>query len=85
MAEQLSAKDRVKKEMLDLDEKIFKLENFLGKVQSNNAPNHEKLLNSLSGEQKKLLKKKTLKLRKLKNPKFQMKKYWRTSRKNLMM
>ena len=57
MAEQLSAKDRVKKEMLDLDEKIFKLENFLGKVQSNNAPNHEKLLNSLSGEQKKLLKK----------------------------
>lgn len=57
MAEQLSAKDRVKKEMLDLDEKIFKLENFLGKVQSNNAPNHEKLLNSLSSEQKKLLKK----------------------------
>ena len=57
MAEQLYAKDRVKKEMLDLDEKIFKLENFLGKVQSNNAPNHEKLLNSLSGEQKKLLKK----------------------------
>ena len=57
MAEQLSAKDRVKKEMLDLDEKIFKLENFLGKVQSNNAPNHEKLLNSLSGEQKKLLRK----------------------------
>lgn len=57
MVEQLSAKDRVKKEMLDLDEKIFKLENFLGKVQSNNAPNHEKLLNSLSGEQKKLLKK----------------------------
>ena len=57
MAEQLSAKDRVKKEMLDLDEKIFKLENFLGKVQSNNAPKHEKLLNSLSGEQKKLLKK----------------------------
>ena len=57
MAEQLSAKDRLKKEMLDLDEKIFKLENFLGKVQSNNAPNHEKLLNSLSGEQKKLLKK----------------------------
>ena len=57
MAEQLSAKDRVKNEMLDLDEKIFKLENFLGKVQSNNAPNHEKLLNSLSGEQKKLLKK----------------------------
>lgn len=57
MAEQLSAKDRVKKEMLDLDEKIFKLENFLGKVQSNNAPNHEKLLNSLSNEQKKLLKK----------------------------
>ena len=57
MAEQLSAKDRVKKEMLDLDERIFKLENFLGKVQSNNAPNHEKLLNLLSGEQKKLLKK----------------------------
>lgn len=57
MVEQLSAKDRVKKEMLDLDEKIFKLENFLGKIQSNNAPNHEKLLNSLSGEQKKLLKK----------------------------
>ena len=57
MAEQLSAKDRVKKEMLDLDEKIFKLENFLGKVQSSNAPNHEKLLNSWSGEQKKLLKK----------------------------
>ena len=57
MAEQLSAKDRVKNEMLDLDEKILKLENFLGKVQSNNAPNHEKLLNSLSGEQKKLLKK----------------------------
>ena len=57
MAEQLSAKDRVKKEMLDLDEKIFKLENFLGKVQSNKEPNHEKLLDSLSGEQKKLLKK----------------------------
>lgn len=54
---QLSAKDRVKKEMLDLGEKIFKLENLLGKVQSSNMPNHEKLLNSLSGEQKKLLKK----------------------------
>lgn len=54
---QLSAKDRVKKEMLDLDEKILKLENFLGKVQSSNMPNHEKLLNSLSGEQRKLLKK----------------------------
>lgn len=55
--DQLSARDRVKKEMLDLDEKILKLENFLGKVSTNNAPNHEKLLNSLSGEQKKLLKK----------------------------
>ena len=55
MAEQLSAKDRVKKEMLDLDEKIFKLENSLAKVQSNNAPNHDNLRNSLSGEQTTLL------------------------------
>ena len=38
------------------DEKILKLENFLGKVSTNNAPTHEKLLNSLSGEQKNLMK-----------------------------
>lgn len=53
----LTAKDRVKKEKDELDKKIEKLENLIGKVKTENMPSHEKLLKSLSNEQKKLLKK----------------------------
>lgn len=52
-----TAKDRVKIERDELSKKIEKLENLVGKVKANNMPNHQKLLDSLSNEQKKLLRK----------------------------
>lgn len=52
-----TARDRVVSEKSSLDKKIEKLENLLGKVKTENMPKHEKLLKSLSNEQKKLLKK----------------------------
>lgn len=55
--ERTTAKERVKKEREELSKKIEKLENLLGKVKTDNMPNHKKLLDSLSNEQKKLLKK----------------------------
>lgn len=55
--EKTTAKERVKKEREELSKKIEKLENLLGKVKTDNMPNHKKLLDSLSNEQKKLLKK----------------------------
>lgn len=57
MAEEkvLSAKGRVQIELEELKERNEKLGNLLGKVKSENLPNHQKLLDSLSNEQKKLL------------------------------
>lgn len=55
--EKTTAKERVKKEREELSKRIEKLENLLGKVKTDNMPNHKKLLDSLSNEQKKLLKK----------------------------
>lgn len=55
--EKTTAKDRVKIERDELSKKIEKLENLVGKVKANNMPNHQKLLDSLSNEQKKLLRK----------------------------
>lgn len=57
MAEEkvLSAKGRVQIELEELKERNKKLGNLLGKVKSENMPNHQKLLDSLSNEQKKLL------------------------------
>ena len=57
MAEEkvLSAKGRVQIELEELKERNEKLGNLLGKVRSENMPNHQKLLDSLSNEQKKLL------------------------------
>ena len=55
--EKTTAKDRVKIERDELSKKIKKLENLVGKVKANNMPNHQKLLDSLSNEQKKLLRK----------------------------
>lgn len=55
--EKATAKDRVKIERDELSKKIEKLENLVGKVKANNMPNHQKLLDSLSNEQKKLLRK----------------------------
>ena len=57
MAEEkaLSAKGRVQIELEELKERNEKLGNLLGKVKSENMPNHQKLLDSLSNEQKKLL------------------------------
>lgn len=52
-----TAKDRVKIERDELEIKIEKLSNLLGKVRSENWQAHKKLLDSLSGEQKKLLSK----------------------------
>lgn len=51
----LSAKGRVQVELEELKERNEKLGNLLGKVKSENMPNHQKLLDSLSNEQKKLL------------------------------
>lgn len=50
-----TALDRVKIERDELTAKIEKLSNLLGKVRSENWEAHQKLLNSLSNEQKKLL------------------------------
>lgn len=55
--ERTTAKERVKKEREELSKRIEKLENLIGKVKTDNMPNHKKLLDSLSNEQKKLLKK----------------------------
>ena len=57
MAEEkvLSAKGRVQVELEELKERNEKLGNLLGKVKSENMPNHQKLLDSLSNGQKKLL------------------------------
>ncbi len=52
-----TAKGRVQIELKELQEKNEKLGNLLGKIKSDNMPNHQKLLDSLSSEQKKLLKK----------------------------
>lgn len=52
-----TAKDRVKEELSELTTRIEKLDNFVGKVKTENMPNHQKLLDSLSNEQKKLLRK----------------------------
>lgn len=50
-----TAKGRVQIELDELKERNEKLGNLLGKVKSENMPNHQKLLDSLSNEQKKLL------------------------------
>lgn len=50
-----TAKERVKIELDELTERNVKLGNLLGKIKSENWEAHQKLLNSLSGEQKKLL------------------------------
>ena len=57
MAEEkvLSAKGRVQIELEELKERNEKLGNLLGKVKSENMPNHQKLFDSFSNEQKKLL------------------------------
>lgn len=52
-----TAKDRVKEEKEELDKKIEKLTNLIGKVKSDDWEAHKKLLESLSNEQKKLLRK----------------------------
>lgn len=52
-----TAKDRAKEEKEELDKKIEKLNNLIGKVKSNDWEAHKKLLESLSNEQKKLLRK----------------------------
>lgn len=57
MAETTTAKERVQKELDDLREKNEKLSCLLGKIKSDNWESHKKLLNKLSNEQKKLLKK----------------------------
>lgn len=53
--EATTAKERVQEERAELQAKICKLENLLGKVKTNNMPNHDKLLKSMSKEQRKLL------------------------------
>lgn len=52
-----TARERVVAEREGLEKKIAKLENLLGKVKTENMPKHEKLLKSLSKEQKNLMKK----------------------------
>lgn len=52
-----TAKGRVQVELEELKVRNEKLGNLLGKVKSENMPNHQKLLDSLSREQKKLLNK----------------------------
>jgi len=52
-----TAKERVQMELEELKERNEKLGNLLGKIKSDNMPNHQKLLDSLSNEQKKLLNK----------------------------
>lgn len=60
-----TAKERVKIELDELTEKNEKLGNLLGKIESDNWEAHQKLLNSLSGEQKKLLAKQYIVQKKL--------------------
>ena len=50
-----TAKERVKIELDELTERNEKLGELLGKIKSDNWEAHRKLLNSLNGEQKKLL------------------------------
>lgn len=57
MANDGTAKGRVQAELEDLRMKNQKLSCLLGKIKSENWDAHKKLLNSLSNEQKKLLKK----------------------------
>lgn len=52
-----TAKGRVQVELEELRERNEKLGNLLGKVKSENMPNHQKLLDSLSREQRRLLNK----------------------------
>jgi hypothetical protein len=52
-----TAKGRVQIELDELREKNEKLGNLLGKIKTENWEAHKKLLDSLSNEQKKLLKK----------------------------
>ena len=54
-AKPTTAKERVKEELRELTERNEKLGNLLGKIKSDNWESHKKLLDSLSGEQKKLL------------------------------
>lgn len=60
-----TAKERVKIELDELTERNEKLGNLLGKIKSDNWEAHQKLLNSLSGEQKKLLAKQYITQKKL--------------------
>lgn len=57
MANDGTAKGRVQAELEDLRTKNQKLGCLLGRIKSENWDAHKKLLNSLSNEQKKLLKK----------------------------
>jgi hypothetical protein len=57
MANDGTAKGRVQAELEDLKNKNQKLGCLLGKIKSDNWSAHQKLLSSLSNEQKKLLKK----------------------------
>ena len=60
-----TAKERVKIELDELTERNEKLGNLLGKIKSDNWEAHQKLLNSLNGEQKKLLAKQYITQKKL--------------------
>ena len=60
-----TAKERVKIELDELTERNEKLGDLLGKIKSDNWGAHQKLLNSLNGEQKKLLAKQYIVQKKL--------------------
>ena len=60
-----TAKERVKIELDELTERNEKLGDLLGKIKSENWEAHQKLLNSLNGEQKKLLAKQYITQKKL--------------------
>lgn len=51
-----TALDRVKEERDELEKRIEKTSNLVGKVKSGNLEAHRKLLDSFSNQQKKLLK-----------------------------
>lgn len=53
----ITAKDRLKNYRDELVERNLKLGCLIGKIKSDNWEAHQKLLNSLSNEQKKLMKK----------------------------
>ena len=57
MPSKKTAKERVEIELEELREKNEKLASLIGKVKSDNWKSHQKLLDSLSNEQKNLLKK----------------------------